>query len=152
VPGIAFASDFIVGFPGETEADFRATLELVERERFQQIFAFRYSPRPGTRAAALTDDVPREEKERRLQALLAAQERVNAERNAAAVGTEATVLVEGLSKQDESKLVGRTPQTQLVVFPAPAAAEGREALIGEEVRLRIVDQTPLTLFGERLAP
>jgi tRNA-2-methylthio-N6-dimethylallyladenosine synthase len=148
LPTIAYASDFIVGFPGETEADFLRTLDLVRDQQFQTIFAFRYSPRPGTRAARFDDDVPDHEKERRLQALLGAQEELNASRNRALVDSEVEVLVEGLSKRDATKLAGRTRQNALAVFPAPDGPSAVARWTGRTVRLRVVDWTPLTIFGE----
>jgi len=148
VPGMAFSSDFVVGFPGETEAQFCDTLALVERARFQNIFAFRYSPRPGTAAARRPDDVPHEAKEGRLQALLSAQEAVSRARNTALHGTVQTVLVEGPSARDPHNLTGRTRHNAVAVFPAPADPVRRAALTGREVTLRITGSTPLTLFGE----
>ncbi|MFH0909962.1 MAG: tRNA (N6-isopentenyl adenosine(37)-C2)-methylthiotransferase MiaB [Planctomycetota bacterium] len=149
VPGLTFASDFLVGFPGETEAEFLETLDLVERGAFQNIFAFRYSPRPGTAAAKRKDDVPPEEKERRLQALLRAQERIALIRHASLRGTIQTVLVEGPSKRDASRMAGRTRQNDPAMFPAPSSESERASLVGREIALRITRSTALTLFGER---
>ena len=95
VPGIAIASDFIVGFPGETEAEFEETAALVRDLRFQNSFVFKYSPRPGTAAAKLADDVPWEEKRRRNMALLEIQSAINLEENRKFIGQEVEVLVEG---------------------------------------------------------
>ena len=112
VPGIAIASDFIVGFPGETEADFDRTADLFERVRFQQCFIFKYSEREGTAAAELPDDVPDAEKRRRNQALLAIQQRISAEDNAAFVGRTVKVPADGPSKSDARKLSGRLRTNQ----------------------------------------
>lgn len=151
MPDLAFSADFIVGFPGEEEEDFAATLDLVKSAQFQNIFAFRYSPRPGTRSEeALADNVPQEVKEDRLAALLAAQQEVNRERNEALCRdrTVVSVLVEGVSKKDKSRMMGRTPQSGIVIFPAPPESVDQRALIGSEVSVRLTDCTPLTLFGK----
>ncbi|MBN1256404.1 MAG: tRNA (N6-isopentenyl adenosine(37)-C2)-methylthiotransferase MiaB [Planctomycetes bacterium] len=150
VPGIAFASDFIVGFPGETEEDFLATLELVKAAEFQNIFAFRYSPRPGTKAAEVEDNVPLAEKNRRLQALLQTQEEISEKRNQALVGSMAEILVEGISHKDPGRMTGRTRTNYIVTFPVPLASPERETLIGEEILVKITSATALTLLGERV--
>ena len=142
IPGVTFSSDFIVGFPGETEADFQATLSLVRRAEFQNCFIFKYSPRPRTAAADLADDVPDEVKRERNQILLKAQEEVAARRNRAMHGEVVEVMADGPSKKDASRLSTRTRQNHIVVFP------GAASLAGRLVRVRITDSTPLTLFGE----
>lgn len=142
VPGIEIASDFIVGFPGETEEDFAQTLSLVEQAGFNQAFIFKYSPRPGTRAAELPDDVPDGVKRRRNSELLAAQEAVSTRRNREKHGRVLDVLIEGPSKNDPSRLCGRSPGNDIVV------ADGPESLAGSIVPVRITSSTPLTLFGE----
>ncbi len=160
VPGIAFASDFIVGFCGESEADHEASLALIERCRFKNIFVFKYSPRPGTVAHKRdADDVPEDVKRRRNWELLKAQERISVEANRGLIGTTGEVLVEGYSKSalkaqaDEQsrghevgwrrcdQLVGRTRQDQIVVF------HGSPEHIGQSVRVRITAATALTLHG-----
>jgi len=142
-PGIAIASDFIVGFPGETDAEFDETAALLRDIRFQNSFVFKYSTRPGTAAAKLADDVPWEEKRRRNLALLEIQAAVNLEENRKFIGQEAEVLVEGPSRRDASRLTGRLRTNQIVVF------EGPETLAGELVRVRVESATPLTLAGTR---
>lgn len=142
VPGIEIASDFIVGFPGETEEDFRETVDLVRTADFNQCFIFKYSPRPGTRAAEMPDDVPDEVKKRRNNELLAVQEEVSTRRNRNKHGQVLEVLIEGPSKNDASKLAGRSRGYDIVI------AEGPASLAGGTVPVRITDSTPLTLFGE----
>ena len=142
MPEVALASDFMVGFPGDTEADFRDTLELVRRVRFQQSFVFKYSPRPGTRAARWPDDVPDEVKRARNQALLAAQEEVDRRRRSALVGQTLQVMVEGPSKADPARLCGRTGENDIVVFAGP------RSLAGCLCRVRVIGATVLTLHGE----
>lgn len=145
VPGIAIASDFIVGFPGETEEEFEQTASLVREVRFQNVFVFKYSPRPGTAASKLPDDVPAAEKKRRNQALLDLQQQINAEENAKFIGKEVEVLAEGRSSRDKRRLTGRLRTNHIAVFTGP------EDLAGKLVRVHVQAATPLTLAGE-MAP
>jgi tRNA-2-methylthio-N6-dimethylallyladenosine synthase len=141
-PGLSLTSDFIVGFPGETEADFGATLALARELAFDGSFAFLYSPRPGTPAAELPDDTPRADKlERlhRLQALLDAQARAVSE---AMLGRSEHVLVEGPSRKDARELAGRTGNNRVVNFAGPAALAGRFS------RVRITAALAHSLRGE----
>ena len=141
-PGISLSSDFIVGFPGETEADFHATLRLARDADFDASFSFIYSPRQGTPAADLPDDTPRNEKLDRLQRLqsqLEAQARALGE---AMVGTTQRILVEGHSKKQETELRGRTANDRVVNFPGPPS------LINGYVDLRITAALPHSLRGE----
>jgi tRNA-2-methylthio-N6-dimethylallyladenosine synthase len=141
-PGISLSSDFIVGFPGETEADFQATLGLARDADFDASFSFIYSPRPGTPAAELRDEVSREEKlERlqRLQAQLETQARAISERM---VGSVQRVLVEGASKKNDAELAGRTGNNRVVNFP------GAAALHHSYVDVRITAALPHSLRGE----
>ena len=142
IPEVEVASDFMVGFPGETAEDFEQTLGMVRDMRFQQCFMFKYSPRPGTLAAKWEDDVPRETKQEWLQRLLSAQADVDLERRHGLIGEVKDVLVDGVSKQDETNLSGRTRQNDIVVF------EGSRDLEGEIRPVEIVDTTRLTLFGK----
>ncbi len=148
-PGICISSDFIVGFPGETEKDFEATMKLIEDVGFDQSFSFVYSARPGTPAANLPDETPAAEKHARLSRLQAAING-NARRIAEAmVGTTQTVLVEGPSSKNPNELAGRTENMRYVNFPGPARLVGQfvEVLITEvmsnSLRGRWVhDETP----------
>ncbi|HWI29709.1 MAG TPA: tRNA (N6-isopentenyl adenosine(37)-C2)-methylthiotransferase MiaB [Stellaceae bacterium] len=140
-PDIAFSSDFIVGFPGESDADFAATLALIREIGFAQAFSFKYSPRPGTPAAGLPQQVPERVKSERLaelQALIAEQQRSF---NAAAVGREMPVLFEKTGRH-EGQLVGRTPYLQPVHATAP------RRLIGETLPVRITAALANSLSGE----
>ncbi|WP_147653715.1 tRNA (N6-isopentenyl adenosine(37)-C2)-methylthiotransferase MiaB [Vulcaniibacterium gelatinicum] len=147
-PDISISSDFIVGFPGETEADFDKTMKLIEDVGFDQSFSFIYSRRPGTPAADLPDDVSSEEKHARLSRLQAAIN-ANAARIARGmVGTVQTVLVEGPSKKNPNELTGRTENMRYVNFPAPPRLIGQfvdvvitEALTNS-LRGRVHTQTP----------
>ena len=142
VPGIAVAGDFIVGFPGETEEAFERTASLMREVRFQNSFVFKYSPRPGTRAARLADDVPLEEKKRRNIALLEIQSGINLEERRRFIGRDVEVLVEGPSRRDPSRLTGRLRTNHIVVF------EGSPELAGRLVQVQIADATALTLVGK----
>ncbi|MBS3763662.1 MAG: tRNA (N6-isopentenyl adenosine(37)-C2)-methylthiotransferase MiaB, partial [Planctomycetes bacterium] len=125
-PNVEIASDFILGFPGETEDDFAATLHLVEQVGFQQNYIFRYSPRPGTRAARWDDDVPDQDKRERQQRLLKAQEKIDRERRKALIGSTMEVLCDGQNEThpEEGQFKGRTRQNDIVVFEAARAQPG----------------------------
>jgi tRNA-2-methylthio-N6-dimethylallyladenosine synthase len=120
-PAIAFSSDFIVGFPGETEKDFEETLDVMEEVRFDSAFSFRFSPRPVTRAASMAGTVPAEVSGDRLSRLQALQEGHTRERLAACIGREMEVLVEGESAKDPAQLCGRTPCYKVVNFSPDSA-------------------------------
>ncbi|NOY44240.1 MAG: tRNA (N6-isopentenyl adenosine(37)-C2)-methylthiotransferase MiaB [Deltaproteobacteria bacterium] len=141
-PGIAITSDMIVGFPGETEEDFLATLEVMERVRFDGLFSFKFSPRPGTLAARLPEPVPERVKEERLARLQALQQAHTLERNQALVGTVRPVLVEGPSKAGGGQVSGRTPENKIVNFP------GDPTWVGREVDVRITAAAVNSLRGE----
>jgi tRNA-2-methylthio-N6-dimethylallyladenosine synthase len=150
IPDSAVTSDFIVGFCGETEADFQATAELVRESRFKNSFIFKYSPRPGTKADELfADDVPEEVKRRRNNELLAIQNAISEEDNQAFLGREVEVLVEGPSKASRKhesegetlQLTGRTNCDRIVVF------EGNRRLIGRFLPVVAYDANAFTLFG-----
>ncbi|UCD47844.1 MAG: tRNA (N6-isopentenyl adenosine(37)-C2)-methylthiotransferase MiaB [Deltaproteobacteria bacterium] len=145
-PGIAFSSDFIVGFPGETESDFRDTLAVMEEVRFDSSFSFRFSPRPGTKAAGMAGTVAREEAGRRLVRLQALQDRHTRERLEACVGKEMEVLVEGKSAKDPTRLCGRTPCHKTVNFSPVTAKQGCMH------RVRIRSAGPHSLSGEEGGP
>ncbi len=142
VPEIELHSDFIVGYPGETEADFEETVQFMERVKFAQSYVFKYSPRPGTIAADLEDDVPEHEKARRNQVLLALQEKHTREKNDRLVGQTLEVLVEGDSKV-EGRMSGRTWHHRLAHFPA-----NDPALKGQYVHVRVTEALAHSLVGE----
>jgi len=124
-PGISLSSDFIVGFPGETERDFQDSLRLIDDVRFDQAFSFIYSRRPGTPAAGHEDDVPHDEKVRRLEALQARIHAFGQEYMAARVGTRQRVLVERISERDTRDVAGKTECNRWVNFPGDAHLIGR---------------------------
>ncbi|RME33008.1 MAG: tRNA (N6-isopentenyl adenosine(37)-C2)-methylthiotransferase MiaB [Gammaproteobacteria bacterium] len=141
-PDLHLSSDFIVGFPGETEADFEATMALINELRFDHSFSFIFSPRPGTPAATLPDEVPPEEKKRRLAVLQGRIGQFAQEYSRAMVGTVQRILVERPSKKDPGELAGRTWNNRVVNFRADPS------LIGEMVMVRITDALPNSLRGE----
>ncbi len=141
IPRLTVASDFIVGFPGETEEDFQETVRLMEDIRFQNCFIFKYSPRTGTKAAELKDDVPDETKRARNLKLLELQKKISLEENTKMIGKKVDVLVEGASKSDPNRLSGRTRQNHIVVF------SGSQELVGKLAGVVIHEVTDLTLFG-----
>ena len=138
-PNISISSDFIVGFPGETDADFELTMRLVDDVRFDGSFSFVYSPRPGTPAANIRDVTPHGEKLARLQRLQKRLHEISQEYSAALVGTRQRVLVEGRSKKDPGELAGRTDCNRVVNFAAPAR------LIGSFVDVEIDAALPHSL-------
>jgi tRNA-2-methylthio-N6-dimethylallyladenosine synthase len=144
-PDISLTSDFIVGFPGESDADFAATLRLLEELEFDQSFSFVYSKRPGTPAAALPDDVPMAVKKARLAELQARNDRQASIISAGMVNTVQRLLVEGRSRRDPGQIFGRTDNNRVVNFA------GAPSLIGEFVDVRITAAMPHTLRGEVLA-
>jgi tRNA-2-methylthio-N6-dimethylallyladenosine synthase len=140
IPDLALGTDIIVGFPGETDSEFEETLEVVEEVDFDSAFTFVYSPRHGTEAAAMPDQVPHELKIERMERLVELTQRIAAKRNAARVGLVEQVLVEGPSRTDESLLRGRTRRNTTVNFTGKANA-------GELVDVRIDYATSTTLRG-----
>jgi tRNA-2-methylthio-N6-dimethylallyladenosine synthase len=144
IPDLALTTDIIVGFPGETEEDFRETIEVVEEVGFDGAFTFVYSPRAGTEAAAMPDQVPDETKRDRIERLVEVVQRVAAERNVQRVGLVEEVLVEGPSRTEPELLRGRTRRNTTVNFSGEAAP-------GELVAVEIAAATSTTLSGALLA-
>jgi tRNA-2-methylthio-N6-dimethylallyladenosine synthase len=140
VPDVAISTDVIVGFPGETEADFEATCALMERVRYDSAFVFKYSPRPGTEAAGWRDDVPQPVKERRHQLVLALQARISREKLEAWVGRKVEVLVEERNRRGQ--LSGKTRRNTTVVL------DGSDDMIGELVTVRVAAVTGTTLIAQ----
>jgi tRNA-2-methylthio-N6-dimethylallyladenosine synthase len=141
VPDVALTTDVIVGFPGETEADFRETLEVAEEVGYDGAFTFIYSPRRGTEAADMDDQIPHDVKRERMERLVEIVQRRATERAQRFVGRTMDVLVEGPSRTDPSKLRGRTRHNKTVNFHGTAAP-------GEFVEVEIESATSTTLAGE----
>ena len=143
IPDCGLSTDIFVGYHSETEEDHRLSLSLMREVGYDSAFMFKYSERPGTYASKhLPDDVPEEEKIRRLNELIALQTEISAQQNRKDEGKEFDVLVEGFSKRSREQLCGRTEQNKMVVF----AKQGHH--IGETVRVRITGSTSATLLGE----
>ena len=143
-PDIVLTSDFIVGFPGETEQDFESTMELIEAVGFNAAFSFLYSPRPGTPAANLLDEVPQEVKTERLHRLQAFVTEQSSRHAQNWLGSVQRVLVEGTSRKDEQELAGRMDNNRIVNFPGLADMAGRF------VNVKITAVSAYTLRGEQV--
>ena len=141
-PDLAITTDIIVGFPTETEEDFQATVDCVQRLQFDNSFIFRYSKRKNTPAAEMDGQLPERVKEERNQELLRIQGEIALSRNAALIGTRQEVLCTGPSKTNKLRLSGRTPQNKIVIFDGDA-----KRLTGEIFEVEIEDSTGFTLFG-----
>ena len=142
IPDVEFSTDIIVGFPGETQADFEDTLDVVKKVCFEQVFMFIYSRRVGTPADKMENQVPEEikhERFNRLKALVESQIELN---NKKYIGTQQNVLVEGKSKTNSNILTGRTDTNKVVNF------EGEETLIGNIVKMNIISEHMWYLKGE----
>jgi tRNA-2-methylthio-N6-dimethylallyladenosine synthase len=144
IPDLALGTDIIVGFPGETEADFQETLEVVETVGYESAYTFVYSPRSGTEAAAMPDQVPDDVKRERIERLVELVQRIGHDRNRGRIGLTEEVLVEGPSRTDPSRLRGRTRRNTTVNFFGDAGA-------GELVRVEIDGATSTTLSGRQAA-
>jgi len=138
---VSISSDFIVGFPGETDADFEDTMSLVDEVDFDGSYSFMYSPRPGTPAAGLTEHVPLNIKKERLSRLQNKLSQNASRYSQLMIGGEFDVLVEGISKKDPSKLSGRTNNNKVVNF------EGQERLIGHTIKIQVTEALPNSLRG-----
>jgi tRNA-2-methylthio-N6-dimethylallyladenosine synthase len=142
IPDAEIAGDFIAGFPSETSEDFEDTLDLARKARLASAFIFKYSPRPGTRAAEMPDDVSGREKSRRHKALTELQHSISLEENQRRIGKEAEVLVEGKSSRKADRQTGRTSGNRIVIMPSGTGKPG------EYVTVRIASATALALYAE----
>ena len=142
LPGVCLSTDVIVGFPGETEQDYKATLELMDRVRFDSAFMFKYSPREGTVAyREIADTVSEDEKGLRLEAVIEQQIRISADINRTYLGKTLEVLVEGDSRKGGGQAVGKSDGFKTVVFPRESAETN------QFVKVRITGSTSHTLLG-----
>ncbi len=148
-PGLEVSTDLIVGFPGETREEYEETLSLMTEARFRGTFSFAYSPREGTPASRLEDDVPAEEKAERLYRLHEVQEGIEAPRRLALVGSLVQVLVEGPAQRGQGQVTGRTRMNDIVNLPRPPADSG--AIAGRLVHVRIAEAKLHSLLGAWLA-
>jgi tRNA-2-methylthio-N6-dimethylallyladenosine synthase len=146
-PAMAFSTDIIVGFPGETEHDFEATLEMIDRVGYDNVFVFRYSRRPGTPAAEMPEQIAEDVKADRNRRLLDTVTRVTGERSRLLAGRTMEVLVDGTSRKSPGELAGRTRCNRVVNFDG----QGRVA-VGETVQVRVTDVLPHSLRGALATP
>lgn len=147
-PGIAITTDLIVGFPGESDADFEATLDLVRTARFVDAFSFKYSPRPGTAAAEEKDIVPEPVKQARLEVLQSLQRGLTLEAHRQRVGERVEILVEGPSRHGGVQIMGRDPANRVVNVDAPGPSGAPGLQPGDRVPVRLVEALPHCLIGE----
>jgi tRNA-2-methylthio-N6-dimethylallyladenosine synthase len=143
IPDIAFSTDLMIGFPGETEEDVLDTIDVVEKVKYDNAFTFIYSKRKGTPAAQMLDQIPEEVKHERFNKVLDKVNEISAKLNQEYVGKTVEVLVEGVSKNDETKLSGRTRQNKLVNFTS-----SNQELIGKLINVKIVSANTFSLVGE----
>ena len=143
IPGVSFSTDIISGFPTETFEDHIMTLDVMREVKFDGAFMFKYSPREGTKAFRMNDDVTEETKSKRLQEIINLQQQISFEVNQELIGKEEVVLVEGFSKKSDKFLSGRSDTNKVVILPADEKIK-----VGEYVRVKINRATSATLFGE----
>lgn len=145
IPSLALSSDFIVGFPGETDEDFKATMRALEEIRYDMIFAFNYSVRPGTKAENFSDDVPLDVKKMRLTKLLDAQKKIIMENTSGYEGKTVEVMVEGAAKKDDKQYSGRNRQNRVVNFTSDTILSS-----GDFVNVKITEARPNSLLGTKI--
>ena len=143
IPGVSFSTDIISGFPTETMEDHLATLDVMQRVRYDGAYMFKYSPREGTKAYNMNDDVPEETKVKRLNEIIELQQSVSSEVNKELIGTEEIVLVEGPSRKSDLQYAGRTDGNKVVVFDAQEKIKA-----GNYIKVKITNATSATLFGD----
>lgn len=143
IPGVSFSTDIISGFPTETIEDHLLTLDVMQKVRYDGAYMFKYSPREGTRAYQMNDDVPEETKSKRLNEIIEIQQRISNEINQSLIGAEEVILVEGESKKSELFYAGRTDTNKVVVFP-----KNENVKEGDYALIKINRATSATLFGD----
>jgi tRNA-2-methylthio-N6-dimethylallyladenosine synthase len=143
IPEVSFSTDIIAGFPTETWEDHLATLEVMKKVRYDGAYMFKYSPREGTKAYKMEDDVSDETKTKRLQEIIDLQQKISYEKNQELIGNEEVVLVEGFSRKSDEFFSGRTDTNKVVVFPVQS-----DIKVGDYVKIKINKATSATLFGD----
>ncbi len=146
IPGVSFSTDIISGFPTETWEDHLATLEVLKQVRYDGAYMFKYSPREGTKAFKMVDDVSDEVKSKRLQEIIDVQHQISFEKNQELIGKDETILVEGLSKKSNDFIAGRTDTNKVVIVPVDEKIK-----IGDYVKVKINKATSGTLFGDYIS-
>ena len=145
IPGVSFSTDIISGFPTETWEDHLATIEVMKQVRYDGAYMFKYSPREGTKAFKMDDDVSEETKTKRLQEIIDLQQQISYEKNQSLIGQEEVILVEGFSKKSKNFISGRTDTNKVVIIPAY-----EKITIGDYLKVQINKATSGTLFGDYL--
>jgi len=145
IPGVSFSTDIIAGFPTETYEDHVMTLDIMRKVRYDGAYMFKYSPREGTKAYRMKDEVSEETKSKRLHEIIDLQQLISYEKNQELLGTEEIVLVEGLSRKSEKFYAGRTDTNKVVIFP-----KQNEIVKGSYVKVKLNKATHATLFGDFL--
>ncbi len=143
IPGVSFSTDIIAGFPTETLEDHLMTLDVMQKVRYDGAYMFKYSPREGTKAFKMGDDVPDDVKSKRLQQIIELQQKISYEINQTLIGKEDVVLVEGLSRKSDQFFAGRTDTNKVVIIPLHA-----EVKAGDYIKVKINRATQATLFGD----
>ena len=143
IPGVSFSTDIIAGFPTETYDDHLSTLDVMRRVKYDGAFMFKYSPREGTKAFRMTDDVPEATKTNRLQEIINLQQQISFELNTDLIGKEEIILIEGFSKKSSQFLSGRTDSNKVVIVPFDQNIKS-----GDYVKVKINRVTSATLFGD----
>jgi len=143
IPGVSFSTDIITGFPTETFEDHIMTLDVMRLVRFDGAFMFKYSPREGTKAFRMNDDVSEETKTKRLQEIINLQQQISFEQNQDLIGKEEIVLIEGFSKKSDKFLSGRSDTNKVVIIPADSSIK-----TGDYITAEINKATSATLFGD----
>lgn len=146
IPGVSFSTDIISGFPTETWEDHLATIEVMKQVRYDGAYMFKYSPREGTKAFKMIDDVPEEVKSKRLQEIIDIQHKISFEKNQEMIGTDEIILVEGFSKKSNDFIAGRTDTNKVVIVPVDEKIK-----IGDYVKVKINNATSGTLFGDYIS-
>jgi tRNA-2-methylthio-N6-dimethylallyladenosine synthase len=146
IPGVSFSTDIISGFPSETEEEHQMTLDVMKKVRYDGAFMFKYSPREGTKAFRMDDDVSEEIKTRRLQEIIDLQQSVSYEINQETIGKEEIILIEGFSKKSNEFYAGRTDSNKVVIVPV-----NNDSKEGDYIKVKITGGTSGTLFGDFLA-
>ena len=142
IPDCSLSTDIIVGFPGETDTEFEETLEVVSKVEFDSAFMFKYSARPGTKAAEYTDQIPEKIKQSRLETLIDFQQKITLIKNKKRVGSTLKVIIEKQSKKSVNQWAGRTEGNTWVIFDKDSRYK-----IGDLVNINILDAKGITLFG-----
>jgi tRNA-2-methylthio-N6-dimethylallyladenosine synthase len=146
IPGVSFSTDIISGFPTETWEDHLATIEVMKQVRYDGAYMFKYSPREGTKAFRMEDDVTEEVKSKRLQEIIDLQHQISLEKNQDMIGTQEVILVEGYSKKSNEFIAGRTDTNKTVIVPI-----NDKIKTGEYIKTKINRATSGTLFGDYLS-